>query len=136
MNPLLQKSNDSLRACEALIERPHQLFTASVHHAYYSSLQRSMHILQTHFPASLIDPTDDGTSHQRTIKALEQKLVDAGYRFDALDYDQDVGRLKRNRVRADYKAYSFNEYKSRECLQLAQKLQRLLDRADINFASR
>lgn len=135
MSQLLQKSTDSLIACEVLIEKPHELYTASVHHAYYSSLQRSMHVLQTYFPSSLDDPNDDGSSHVRTIKALEQKLVDNGYRFDALDYDQDMGRLKRYRVRADYQTQIFSEKQSRSCLQLAQKLNKLLDKAVTKFKS-
>ena len=133
MSQLLKKSDENLKACQLLIET-HQLYTASVHNAYYSSFQRSMYILRTHFPQVKIT-TDEGSSHTLTINALEQKLLGGGSRYDALDFSQWINDLKRNRAYADYSNRRFNEPGSKKLLELARKLNQLLDKADQSFAS-
>ena len=133
MSYLLKKSDENLEACQLLIET-HQLYTASVHNAYYSSFQRSMHVLQTHFPQADAR-LGGGSSHIRTINALEQKLRNGGSHLDALDFNQWINELKRKRVYADYKDLRFNEPESQETLRLAQKLNQLLDKADQSFSS-
>lgn len=133
MSQLLKKSDENIKACQVLIEI-HQLYTASVHNAYYSSFQRSTYILQTHFPKAM-PPTDEGSSHTRTINALEQKLRDNGSSFDALDFHQWINDLKRNRVSADYGIRQYSEPASQKLLQLARKLNQLLDKANQSFES-
>ncbi|KAA9356879.1 MULTISPECIES: hypothetical protein [Larkinella] len=126
MSKLLQKSNDSIQACQLLIEQ-HNLYTSSIHHAYYSSFQRSIYLLQIHFPKSLIEKTEEASSHVHVITTVEQKLVDSGYRFQALDFNQHINTLKRNRVHADYKNDLFDEKFSLKSLELARKLNIIID---------
>jgi len=133
MSQLLKKSDENIKACQLLIEI-HQLYTASVHNAYYSSFQRSVHILQTHFPKAM-PPTDEASTHVRTINALEQKIRDNGSSFDAYDFNQWINDLKRNRASADYGIRQYNEPASQKLLQLARKLNQLLDKANQSFES-
>lgn len=132
MSQLLKKSDENIKACQLLIEK-HQLYTASVHNAYYSSFQRSMYILQTYFPED-IPAKEVGSSHVRTINTLEQKLLDSGS-SDALDFYQWINDLKRDRAHADYGNMRFDKPGSRKLLQLARKLNQLLDKANQSFES-
>jgi hypothetical protein len=115
MSNLLKKSRDNHTASGILIDNG--LHSTSVHCSYYRCVQHMLHIINEHFA----DERQDWSagSHNYLIKRVGSALKERDDR-KATSFNNDIQRLKKLRVKADYEPVLMDGYSSREAQRLSE----------------
>ncbi len=133
MSTLLDKSVENSQVANLLIDQ-YKCYAASVHCAYYSVFQRSVHILRYQFGMTErdidLDAAFGGTSkdsHKKTIAVVYDKIDKANERQKAVLFRREMGELKGKRTKADYSDEVIDKALSVAARDQSQRLQTLLN---------
>jgi len=122
MSKLLKKSQENETAAGILID--HGLYSSSVHCSYYRCVQHMLHISTTMVP-QVRDDWSQG-SHNDLINKVRD-LIRRKDPSASLEFNNDIQRLKRMRVQADYQTVAFNAQNSREALRTSDSVVKLFN---------
>ncbi len=122
MSNLLKKSQENEIAAGILVD--HGLYSSSVHCSYYRCVQHMLHICKTMLP-HVRDEWSQG-SHNDLINKVRD-LIKRKDPNASLEFNNDIQRLKRMRVQADYQTVAFDAQNSREALRTSDGVVKLFN---------
>lgn len=129
---LIGKSTENLEAANLLIEN--KLFTSAIHHCYYACYQMLMIIQKQLIDKSAIQKqqnilnTESKNSHEETINNVLRAL----YLTQILDENESRNlkdhfiSLKKERTKADYRDFIFDNNTSKRAYKTAKNIHTLL----------
>lgn len=120
------KALGNLKAAQQLInQKKEDLCTASIHCSYYAVFQYMKYMLAhtERRPISYLQQASEEAgnsgSHEYMIGKIKERILNPN---NARDFAQDIRKLKRERVDADYNTRIFNINESLECKEQAEGL--------------
>lgn len=99
-----EKSDNSMKAAELLIQSGDQYLQSSVHCSYYATFQFCKFILHDHYKISYEKQNTESKckdSHNYILQSIESKIAIIG-RYYLLDFNNYIQHVKKLRRKADY----------------------------------
>jgi hypothetical protein len=138
MSHLQSKSNDLVKAAALLHNE--KLFPAVAHCSYYCCVQQMKHILLHSLHKTERDLMEKRIKHNRQVRKGAELgaheflineigiLIEAKNSADSRTFFNDIGKLKKLRVSADYLDSKFDEKQSHESLRISNKIVPILQK--------
>jgi uncharacterized protein (UPF0332 family) len=128
MSILKGKSTENIEAMDILINNGK--YTPSIHCAYYSCLQLSKHILSQYCSIDYEQQDTESSgrgSHNYIIKELSIQLEKIG-RFQKLNYNNNINKLKMLRKISDYNNQTITENEANRAKVMANDIINILNK--------
>lgn len=132
MSILLRKSNNSIAAAKQLMDS--NLEAPSVHCSYYSCIQLMLHIAIEKLgesSESLLSRSnfENTGSHVTLTNEIKKELTNRTTNYSELQtFSNNLATLKRNRTEADYMEIDITRPKCSASLDIAKKINAILER--------
>jgi hypothetical protein len=123
MSILLEKSKNSLEASSLL--QTEELYSSSVHCAYYSCIQLMKHILLNINNLNLED-FNSGSMGKGSHEFIINQIVSGNQKTTYKEFRKTIYELKKLRIDADYEEIKISEKDSQNAHQFAEKIHLIL----------
>ncbi len=122
---LKAKSDSNLLLAQKIINERNGFYHSSIHCLYYSCFQLMLHICSSdstvrNFNDKSLDAVK-GT-HEKMIKKFFDCFVEKQKRLLAVDFNNEMNKLKQLRHKADYKDFEISERKAIEAERVAKTI--------------